>query len=47
MVGFLRLDRVSRVGWIDLRIDNSLFLSVGGCFMAAGGQDAVVREERN
>lgn len=27
-------------------IDNSLFLSVGGCFMAARGWDAEVREER-
>lgn len=45
MVGFLRLEGVSWGGWIDSCIDNSLFLSVGGCFIATGGWDADVRRE--
>lgn len=47
MVGFLRLEGVRWGGWIDLRIDNSLCVSVGGCFMGAGGQGAEVGEERS
>lgn len=40
MVGFLCLEGVPWGGWIDSCIDNSLLLSVGGCFMVGGGWDA-------
>lgn len=46
MDGCLPLRRVSWSGWIDLCIDNSLFLSGGSCFMASGGGKAEVRQER-
>lgn len=46
MVGFLRLQRASRRGWIDLCIDNSLLLSEGRFFASFFSLNGHRRTER-
>lgn len=46
MVSCLRKESVEVDGLTTVSITLSLFPSVGGCFMIAGGWEAEVREER-